>query len=433
MHAAPAVLDWLQHQRLLPVLFFCFSRKECEIKAERNLHRRLLTSAERERLDGLFDDICVKFELDPQGDPGLRGIRDRAQRGVGYHHAGMLPIHKEVVERLFTSGLIKLLFTTETFALGINMPARTVVFSSLRKFDGISFDYLRTRDFLQMAGRAGRQGIDEAGLVLTHLDGRDLHEAPVERLFAGKSEPVVSRFRLSYSSLLHLSSHLGKERVFEAWLKSFDHYQHRAKSRRAREMQELRQREVIAAPLRLLEELDYLDARGRLTPRGEVARLLYGYELPITELLFRGQLTGLSPKALAVVLVGLVHEERGRGPAEHVPNRLFGPLRYAVDQLGEELTALEQRHGIPQPSKTPSWGLTRALEAWYEGASFEDIEELTPATPGEICRTFRMAIQLLRAVRRTQGPAADLRAEIDEVFHRINREEVDARRQLSLG
>jgi superfamily II RNA helicase len=435
MGLVPAELDGLfehlQHDELLPVLCFSFSRKDCERLAHRNQHRQLLSADERARMHTLQDELARQFQLHPEEAQGE--IFQLAARGVGYHHAGMLPIHKEVVERLFTSGLIKLLFTTETFALGINMPARTVVFSSLRKFDGISFDYLRTRDFLQMAGRAGRQGIDEAGLVLTHLDGRDLDEAPVERLFAGKSEPVVSRFRLSYSSLLHLSSHLGKERVFEAWLKSFDHYQHRAKSRRAREMQELRQREVIAAHLRLLEELDYLDARGRLTPRGEVARLLYGYELPITELLFRGQLTGLSPKALAVVLVGLVHEERGRGPAEHVPNRLFGPLRYAVDQLGEELTALEQRHGIPQPSKTPSWGLTRALEAWYEGASFEDIEELTPATPGEICRTFRMAIQLLRAVRRTQGPAADLSAEIDEVFHRINREEVDARRQLSLG
>ena len=163
------------------------------------------------------------------------------------------------------------------------------------------------------------------------------------------------------------------------------------------------------------------------------ARLLYGYELPITELLFRGQLAGLSPKALAVVLVGLVHEERGRGPSEHVPNRLFGPLRHSVERLSEELTTLESRHGIPQPSKSPSWGLTRALEAWYDGASFEEVEELTPATPGEICRTFRMAIQLLRAVRRTQGPAEALRAEIDEVFRRINREEIDARRQLSLG
>ncbi|MEQ1894180.1 MAG: DEAD/DEAH box helicase [Planctomycetota bacterium] len=435
MGLVPAELDGLfehlQQDGLLPVLCFSFSRKDCERLAQRNQHRQLLSEEERARMRTLQDELARQFQLRPEEAQGE--IFQLASRGVGYHHAGMLPIHKEVVERLFTSGLIKLLFTTETFALGINMPARTVVFSSLRKFDGISFDYLRTRDFLQMAGRAGRQGIDEAGLVLTHLDGRDLFEAPVERLFAGKSEPVLSRFRLSYSSLLHLSAHLGQERVFEAWLKSFDHYQHRAKSRRAREHQELRQREVIAAHLRLLEELDYLDARGRLTPRGEVARLLYGYELPITELLFRGMLTGLSPKALAVVLVGLVHEERGRGPAEHVPNRLFGPLRHTVDRLSMELTDLESRHGIPQPSKSPSWGLTRTLEAWYEGASFEEIEELTPATPGEICRTFRMAIQLLRAVRRTQGPAEDLRAEIDEVFRRINREEIDARRQLSLG
>ena len=425
------LFDHLQHAELLPVLCFSFSRKDCERLAHRNQHRQLLGNEERARMLALQDELLRQFQLPEEEARGE--IFQLAARGVGYHHAGMLPIHKEIVERLFTSGLIKLLFTTETFALGINMPARTVVFSSLRKFDGVSFDYLRTRDFLQMAGRAGRQGIDQAGLVLAHLDGRDLDEAPVERLFAGRSEAVVSRFRLSYSSLLHLSSLLGRERVFEAWLKSFDHYQHRAKSRRAREMQELRQRELIHAHLELLAELGYLDERGRPTERGEVARLLYGYELPITELLFRGQLRGLSPRALAVVLVGLVHEERGRGPAEHVPERFHGPLRRGVERLCEELNALERRFDLPHPSKTPAWGLTRAIEAWYDGATFEEIEGLTPATPGEICRTFRMAIQLLRAVRRTRGPAEDLGSEIDEVFRRINREEIDARRQLSLG
>jgi len=425
------LFDHLQREELLPVLCFSFSRKDCERLASRNQHRQLLGDDERARMRTLQEELVHQFQLAPEEARGE--IFQLAAQGVGYHHAGMLPIHKEVVERLFTSGLIKLLFTTETFALGINMPARTVVFSSLRKFDGVSFDYLRTRDFLQMAGRAGRQGLDPAGLVVTHLDARDLDEAPIERLFAGKSEPVVSRFRLSYSSLLHLSALLGREHVFEAWLKSFDHYQHRAKSKKAREMQELRQRELVEAHLALLSELGYLDARGRPTERGQVARLLYGYELPITELLFRGALRGLAPKALAVVLVGLVHEERGRGPGEHVPHRFHGPLRRGVERLCEELNELERRYDLPQPSKTPAWGLTRAIEAWYDGARFEEIEGLTPATPGEICRTFRMAIQLLRAVRRTHGPAEDLAAEIDEVFRRINREEIDARRQLSLG
>ena len=423
--------EHLQKQDLLPALCFSFSRKDCERLAGRNQHRQLLSRDESERMQALQAELARLFQL--QSDEAEGEIFALAARGVGYHHAGMLPIHKEVVERLFTSGLIKLLFTTETFALGINMPARTVVFSSLRKFDGVSFDYLRTRDYLQMAGRAGRQGIDDAGLVLAHLDPRDLADAPVERLFTGRSEPVQSRFRLSYSSLLHLHAHLGRERVFEAWDKSFDQYQQRKKSHKAREAHRLRQRALVEAHLALLSELGYLDPSGRLTKRGEVARLLYGYELVITELFFRGVLETLGPKALAVVFVGLVHEERGRSPTEHVPNRLHGALRRTVDQVAEELLELEHRHGIPTPSKVPSWGLTRAIDAWYDGQDFEAVEELTPATPGEICRTFRMAIQLMRSVRRTLGPDEALSGRLDEVFGRINREEIDARRQLALG
>ena len=150
--------------------------------------------------------MCIRdsFELDPQQDPALLAILGRALVGVGYHHAGMLPIHKEVVERLFTSGLLKLLFTTETFALGINMPARTAVFDLLRKYDGVQMNYMKARDYLQMAGRAGRQGLDKTGLVISILEDEDLMEAPLSRYHSGKVEAIASRFNLSYSTILNL-------------------------------------------------------------------------------------------------------------------------------------------------------------------------------------------------------------------------------------
>jgi superfamily II RNA helicase len=211
------LLDEVQFRRLLPCLYFCFSRKECEIKAERSMHRRLLDRAERESLQGLFEDVCARFELQPDADPGLRGILGRGLQGVGFHHAGMLPIHKEVVERLFTSGLLKLLFTTETFALGINMPARTVVFDLLRKFDGVQMDYMKSRDYLQMAGRAGRQGLDKSGLVISILEDEDLQAAPLSRYHSGKVEPITSRFNLSYSTILNLHDRLGGKALLDAY------------------------------------------------------------------------------------------------------------------------------------------------------------------------------------------------------------------------
>jgi superfamily II RNA helicase len=425
------LFDHLQKNGLLPTLAFSFSRRDCEKLALRNRRRTLLTEEEEARMDALQAELVRLFQL-------REGALDDeifrlARHGVGYHHAGMLPIHKEVVERMFTSGLIKLLFTTETFALGINMPARTVVFSSLRKFDGESFGYLRTREFLQMAGRAGRQGIDAQGLVIAHLEPDDLEQAPLERLLSGRPEPVLSRFRLSYASILHLYGALGRERVHEAWQKSFNQFQHRAKSRKARERNQVRQREVVDAHLELLAELGYLDRTGGLLPRGGVARLLYGFELQITEMLFRGVLEPLPPKALGLVFVGLVHEERRRAGSVRPPARPFGGLRRQVDELVETLARSEQRYGIPVPLKAPDWGLCEAVDLWFDGRSLEELSETTGIPGGDLCRTFRLALQLVRQVRRTLDRRDDLHHRLGLVIEAMNREEVDARRQLELG
>ncbi|MCZ6598458.1 MAG: hypothetical protein O7B99_12520, partial [Planctomycetota bacterium] len=317
--------------------------------------------------------------------------------------------------------------------LGINMPARTVVFGSMRKFDGVSFDYLRTRDYMQMAGRAGRQGIDDEGLVVSLLEARDLEEAPLRRILSGRPEPILSRFRLSYSTILHLLEHVGRERVHEAWDKSFNRFQHRGKGRKAREHNQRHQRRVVDAHLALLEKLGYFEAGDRLTAKGRIARLLPGYELQIAEMLFNGVLDNLSAAALAVVFSGLIFEERRAGESSPVSPRLFGGVRRHVSQVLGRLAGVEAEYSIPTPMKLPEWGLTPAVVSWFEGADFEQLAEETDATPGDVCRTLRMTLQLLRHVRRAIDPKVDLHDRLGEAFDAINRDEVDARRQLELG
>ncbi len=428
---AEGLFDTLVAEGLLPALVFSFSRRDCERLAYRSQRRQLLDADEERRMAALQDELVKLFQLD-EGEL-LGEIFQLALRGIGYHHAGMLPVHKELVERMFTSGLLKLLFTTETFALGINMPARTVVFQGLRKFDGVKFDYLRTRDYMQMAGRAGRQGIDEEGLVVAMLGTRDLAEAPIERWIGGKPEPVDSRFRLAYSTLLHLLAHLGRERVHEAWEKSFDRFQHRERSARAREHNRLEQRRVVDSHLDFLEDLGYVEDGDKLTARGRVARSLYGFELQLTEMLFRGSLENLPAAALAMVFVALIYEERRPWQEPYVSPRMFGGVRRHVGQLVARLAAREASFRIPSPMKTPDWGLTPQVLAWVEGATFEEIEEIGDATPGDVCRTFRMGIQLLRQVKRAIDPAWDLGERLQEAIDALNRDEVDARRQLELG
>jgi superfamily II RNA helicase len=227
---------------------------------------------------------------------------------------------------------------------------------------------------MQMAGRAGRQGIDDAGLVLSFIDPRDLEDVPAQRIQSGKPEPVLSRFRLSYATILHLVEHLGRDRLHEAWEKSFNQFQHRSSNRKAQDLNRRRQRRLVDAHLSLLEELGYIDGDDKLTPRGRLARLLHGFELQISEMLYRGTLESLPPLGLAIVFVALVHEPRRADMDVFVPPQLFGGVRRHVTQVLARLGAQEAAAGIPLPMKQPHWGLSAAVAAWFEGAEFEALQ-----------------------------------------------------------
>lgn len=131
-------------------------------------------------------------------------LRDMLRRGIGVHHAGLLPIAKEIVEILFSRGFCKVLFATETFAMGVNMPARTVVFSSTRKHDGKGFRDLHTSEFIQMSGRAGRRGLDTVGTVLLTCFDEIPPSAGLSKMMLGKAQRLESQFRLTYSMMMNL-------------------------------------------------------------------------------------------------------------------------------------------------------------------------------------------------------------------------------------
>jgi superfamily II RNA helicase len=429
------LLDDLIANRETPILTFCFSRKDCERLALANRRRELLDEDERVRMDVLLRQTMAAFQLDEE-QLAYGDLFKLCARGIAYHHAGMLPVHKEIVERLFTSGLLKLLFTTETFAVGINMPARTVTFFSLRKFDGESFDWLRTREYMQMAGRAGRQGIDTEGLVVSRIDAKDLEEAPLEKLVRGKPEPIESRFRLSYSAILHLIEELGRERLFEAWQKSFDQFQHREGGKKARERNAHQQRRFLDGLVGFLHSGGFLEKDGDrdvLTPKAKVARAIHGFELQVGEWLWRGVFEEVDAPGLAMLFVALVYEERKRFDNNSVPQRLYGGLRRHAGQVIGRLAHEEAKFDVPVPLKQPDWGLTPAVVGWMKGRTFEELGELVEVPAGDICRCFRMAVQVMRQLRATIDPSFDLHERLKAAMDTLGRDEVDARRQLELG
>lgn len=431
--ASRHLLDELIEKQEAPILYFCFSRRECEIKAERNAYRNLLKGGERRKLSRLFDRICDLFKLEWEDDTELSFIKERAMHGIGFHHAGMLPIHKEIVERLFTSGLLKLLFTTETFALGINMPAKTVVFDSLRKFDGLEFDYMKTRDYRQMAGRAGRQGIDREGKVISILDNEDMQEAPIKRILLGDPEPIESHFNLSYSTLINLYERMGRS-LTVAYEKSFRYYQLQKKgSRKKRQTIKVQETARILRKLNVLEEAGYLDDAEGLMPRAKIAQQINGYEIQITELLFQGVLDELQTAELAAVFVALVYEERRGDQMLARPDKRCIKLDRKCTDAVRRFTSIEVAHGFAQTLKLPDFGLYPAVIAWSKGCEFGDLAHYTTASDGDIVRSMRMAIQMLRQLQHALTKSYPLFQKLELARVAINREEVDAKRQLELG
>ena len=416
-HPIPYVCE----ERWLPALYFAFSRIDCERLCEREARRDLLSPDERAHVLALFDDLAQRYEVD--GQPATDRLRGLAARGTLFHHAGLLPIHKEIVERLFTTGCVKLLFATETFALGVNMPARCVIFDSLKKFDGVDFDWLRARDYQQMAGRAGRQGIDDEGLVLARLDLEEANWVALQRILEGEPEPVRSRFNLSYSTILNLYQHLGAE-VHTAYDRSFAHYQEGR-----RERAEAPRNRIISRRVKVLKERGYLDGPA-LAPRGELARKVNGYEIQIAELCHAGVLERASVLELVPLFTAIVYEPRKGDETDPAPiHRLEKESR----QLVREWRLVEKRHDLAELTKAPEFDLNAVALAWAKGAAFDELSRLTSVSEGDLVRTFRMALQLMRQLRRVLPHDDPLRAKLLDAAALVDRDVVDARRQLELG
>jgi len=406
----------------LPALYFAFSRMDCEKLCEKECRRGgLLSKEERRRVLADFDDLAERYEVD--GQAGTRRLREFAGKGVLYHHAGLLPIHKEIVERLFTTGDVKLLFATETFALGVNMPAKCVIFDTLRKFDGIDVRYLKTRDYLQMAGRAGRQGIDDEGLVLARIRLEDAEYAALKRITEGECEGVRSRFNLSYSTILNLFLRLGND-VPSAYEKSFAHFQQRGRDGGAAS----RRGQIIARRLRVLKSRGYI-AEDEITAPGDLARKINGYEIQVSELLAAGVFDRASTTELAALFTAIVYEPRKMDDTE--PQRIRNErecVKIVADWRREE-----RRQELAALTKRPDFSLNSVVLAWVGGAGFEDLRRLTSASEGDLVRTLRMALQLMRQLRRVLPHDHPIRNKLAAAADRMDRDVVDARRQLELG
>ncbi|EFN73345.1 Superkiller viralicidic activity 2-like 2 [Camponotus floridanus] len=197
------MVKMIMERNFAPVIIFSFSKKDCEVYAMQMAKLDLNTLEEKKLVDEVFNNAIDVLNDEDKKLPQVTNLLPLLRRGIGIHHGGLLPILKETVEILFGEGLIKALFATETFAMGLNMPARTVLFTAPRKFDGKDFRWITSGEYIQMSGRAGRRGLDDKGIVILMIDEQ---VSPVigKAIVQGKPDPINSAFHLTYNMVLNL-------------------------------------------------------------------------------------------------------------------------------------------------------------------------------------------------------------------------------------
>jgi len=220
------IVALLDGKNMLPAVFFLFSRVGCDQAVRQVLKAgvRLTQKHERDEIRAIVEDRCRTLLDEDLGVLGYYEWLDGLERGVAAHHAGMLPAFKEVVEELFQKKLVKAVFATETLALGINMPARTVVLEKLEKFNGEARVPITPGEYTQLTGRAGRRGIDVEGHSLIQW-AVGLDPQAVASLASRRTYPLNSSFKPTYNMAVNLIDQFGRERTREILESSFAQFQ----------------------------------------------------------------------------------------------------------------------------------------------------------------------------------------------------------------
>ncbi|KAG0215055.1 ATP-dependent RNA helicase mtr4 [Mortierella sp. NVP41] len=197
------IVKMVQVKNLYPVIVFSFSKRECEALALQMANLGFNSDREGKLVLQVFNNAINSLSEADRTLPQIKHLLPLLQRGIGIHHAGLLPILKEVIEILFQEGLVKVLFATETFSIGLNMPAKTVIFTSVQKFDGEKTRWVSGGEYIQMSGRAGRRGLDDRGVVIMMIDQK-MEPTVAQGMVLGTADPLNSAFYLSYYMILNL-------------------------------------------------------------------------------------------------------------------------------------------------------------------------------------------------------------------------------------
>lgn len=518
----------LQENDMLPAIYFTFSRKKCDEQMEKCSSLELVTKGEQAQIRQFIDEYIAE-------NPHLYNNKhiEYLLQGVASHHAGLLPAWKNLVEKLFQKGLIKVVFATETLAAGINMPARSTVISSTSKRTDTGHRMLTASEFLQMSGRAGRRGMDEVGYV-TVVGTQFQSPEEVAELVLSDANPLESRFSPSYSMVLNLLQRFSLDEAKELILKSFGYFSSGSRLLpllKAQEQidNELKEREFVC-PYKLcdnelyeydklrhiyvqnrqtykrickqeksknrplspeavefgrqtkamlekmhgfhcdtckfykkhsknLEVLERFSVRkNKLEKEIEKQRDIFwnkflahrsvlidmGYlrddyptergvttsqirsenELFIAEIIFSNVLDNLSPSQLAAVVCALTTEDL-RIDIPYLP--ISEPVRKTLNlirNVRRKLEKVQSRYSVEAPMYINPY-FSSLIELWVEGAEWETITEQIDMGEGDIVRSFKRVVDVLRQFTTIANVPEALVFTAREAIEKIQREPVD--------
>ncbi|MFH1650263.1 MAG: DEAD/DEAH box helicase [Candidatus Woesearchaeota archaeon] len=385
------VIRLLREHNDIPALFFVFSRAETQKLAEM-LGRRedFLTREESREVTLAISKAFGQLPEDVKKLKSAQLLRRLLGRGIGFHHAGLLPALKNLVESLFSTGMIKILFTTETFAVGINYPARTVVFKSLRKFDGHSFRYVNSKEYFQIAGRAGRRGMDKEGKAIAMIDPRTDDLKQIAKFTFEDTEPLQSQFRLSYNTVLNMIRGHNEEQIDTILVSNFFCYQKAQTGMTEGQARGVMRRRWTNLT-KVLQKYKYIQGDS-ITEKGEFASYMFADELEFTEIFGTQFHKGLTTYQTLMIVAALCYEKRPR-------TKFFN--KQGGHDIKDLLKRIEQNEPLRQERRFNNiHDLTSIILPLSKGVPFLEILANTNMLEGDLIRIFRQMMDRIMTVRK---------------------------------
>lgn len=448
--AEPAeILTALSEANLLPTLYFLPGRKVVEEAALSASRLQFTSPTESEMLRQEVSEWLEHLPVEDRNLQQVHALIDLLPRGLGFHHAGLLPALKVLVETLFARGHLRAVFATDTLALGVNMPARSVVVGSLSKFDGQEMRLLTPNEYSQLTGRAGRRGMDIHGSAIIPYSQWEPFEPAFERI-TGELHPVTSSFAIRYNSVLNLwrpgdtkhlrricASSLREYQRYILWeqrelgrLEKLEQRQFKAKkagkkkglaSAGAIEALEKRRQKIGSYPLSragaaeldgtifALRALNYINTQDQLALAGQLLRSIFHPSgVLLVDMVLMGVLDELSAGELAEVCSWFTYDNDRRLNNRNVLNNRLVQVRRDLWQIVQSIHRIEEQAHIPlSPTIVPEFhGIALS---WARGTSLSGLLRRIDMAEGDLLMLLNQTIDLLQQLQTAVGLALDAR------------------------